>query len=70
MEQLYTINNVADLFQVTPKTIYKWMEEGRLEYVIVGSRRRIRQSNIDAFIKASTAQQKPPLSRSVGTETS
>lgn len=51
MEKLYTINEVRDLLGVTRTTLYEWMNSGQLKYVVVGSRRRIPQSDLDAFIK-------------------
>lgn len=54
MERYYSINEVAEMFGVTRKAVYDWMSEGRLEYVVVGARRRVKQSAIDTFIAAGT----------------
>jgi len=51
-ERFYTIPEAAAKLRVKRDAIYKWMREGRLEYVIVGSQRRITSSAIDAFVKA------------------
>lgn len=50
MEQFYTIEEVAEALKVTRAAIYKWMKEGKLEYVSVGSDRRIPQSALDTFL--------------------
>ncbi len=51
MEEYYTVDEVAKVLKVTRQTVYDWMRSGRLEYVIVGDRRRISQSALQAFIK-------------------
>lgn len=54
MEELFTPIEAAEYLKVTRAAIYKWIKEGRLEVVYVGSDRRITKSAIEAFIKAST----------------
>jgi len=51
-ETFYTIPEAAAKLRVKRDAIYKWMKEGRLEFVIVGSQRRITGSAIAAFVKA------------------
>lgn len=59
METLYTVQEAADYLKVRRPTMYKYMDRGvrgvKLAYINVGGTRRIRQSAIDEFIKASTA---------------
>ena len=50
-EEYYTIDEVAERLKVTRKTVYDWMRSGELAYVQVGSRRRITQSALRAFIR-------------------
>ncbi len=50
-ERFYTIDQVAELFNVTRAAVYKWMKSGELKYVVVGAHRRIPQSALNAFIK-------------------
>ena len=50
-ERFYTIDQVAELFNVTRAAVYKWMKAGELKYVVVGAHRRIPQSALNAFIK-------------------
>jgi len=51
-ETFYTIPEAAKKLRVTRAALYKWMKEGRLKFVLVGSERRITSSAIDAFVKA------------------
>ena len=51
VEQLYTIEEVSKLLKVSRKTLYAWMHAGELPYVVVGDRRRITQSALNALIK-------------------
>ena len=56
-KEFYTINEVRELFGVTRAAVYKWMESGRLPYVIVGDRRRITREALQAFIRPGTSQE-------------
>jgi len=51
-ERFYTIPEAAAKLRVTRAALYKWMKQGRLAFVLVGSERRITSSAIDAFVKA------------------
>jgi len=57
-EVYYTIPEVAKRLKVTPQAIYKWIREGRLAPVYVGSDRRITESAIIAFVRQSTDRQR------------
>lgn len=59
-ETFYTIPEAAAKLRVKRDAVYKWMREGKLEYVIVGSQRRITGSAITAFVKAGRID-KPDL---------
>jgi excisionase family DNA binding protein len=50
-ETFYTIPEAAAKLRVTRAALYKWMKQGRLGFVLVGSERRITSSTIDAFVK-------------------
>lgn len=56
-EKFYSVNDIAELFGVTRKAVYDWMGEegeGRLEYIVVGARRRVTQTALDSFIANRT----------------
>lgn len=50
-EQYYTVDQVAKRFQVTRAAVYKWMRQGKLDYVIVGEDRRITSTALKAFVR-------------------
>lgn len=52
IESLYTPNQLADLLQVTRRTIYVWIREKKLTAVRAGNRVRIHPEAVDAFLKA------------------
>ena len=53
-ERYYTINELTAMFGVTRTAVYDWMNAGKLDFVVVGARRRILQSHLDAFIQEAT----------------
>jgi excisionase family DNA binding protein len=53
-EELFTPLEVAERLKVTRQAVYRWMKDGKLDYVYVGSDRRITASALAGFIKAST----------------
>lgn len=50
-EEYFTVDEVAKRFKVTRKTVYDWMREGQLRYVLVGERRRIARSALVEFVR-------------------
>lgn len=56
MDEFFTPTEVADKFKVKRQTVYKWMKEGKLSYVFVGSDRRITKRAIDDFVRVSTEE--------------
>ena len=50
-ETLYTPNQVADLLQVTRRTIYVWIRKRKLAAVRAGNRVRIHPAAVEAFLK-------------------
>lgn len=51
-EEFFTPAEVAEKFKVTKQAVYKWMKEGKLDYEVVGSDRRITATAIAAFLRA------------------
>lgn len=60
MEPLYTIKEACRQLRTSPETLYRWMRDGELRYVLVGGQRRIRESDIQAFIKLPDQRQTEP----------
>jgi excisionase family DNA binding protein len=48
---VYTIQEVADMFRVTRKTIYQWINAGKLNIIKIERTIRIEQSEIDRIKK-------------------
>lgn len=55
MDKLLTVNEVAEILSVHPKSVYRWVYEGRLDSCKVGGRRRFAEENVKKFIKSGKA---------------
>lgn len=56
IEELLTVKEAARILKVTPKTLYKWGELGKIRLIkIAGTFTRVTQSDLAAFIAAATA---------------
>ncbi|KRT34311.1 helix-turn-helix domain-containing protein [Acetomicrobium hydrogeniformans] len=53
MEKLLTPNDVAEILSLSPVTIKKWLWQGKLKGIKVGSVWRIRESDLKAFLKTN-----------------
>ena len=52
-EQLWTIAEVAEYFQVSDRTVYRWLKAGLLPVLRLGpGTTRIRPQDLDAFVNA------------------
>ena len=60
-ERYYTINELTAMFGVTRTAVYDWMKAGKLDFVVVGTRRRVLQSHLDAFIQEGTQAAKAEM---------
>ena len=55
MEQLHTVNEVAVILRVHPKTIYRWIEAGTMRAVRIGTRAlRIKGSEVERRMEDAT----------------
>ncbi len=52
--EFYTVNQLADLFQVTPMTIYRMIKQGKLAYHSIGRVKRHSATPCAIAITAST----------------
>lgn len=50
-EKIYTLQEVAELFKVTQKTIRNYLKEEKLQGFKMGNRWRFTQSQVDQLIK-------------------
>jgi len=58
-EQIYTVEEVAHKLRVDVRTVREWIRRGDLVAMDVGREYRIRQSNLDDFIRRRESRQKP-----------
>ena len=59
-ERLLTVKQVAELLQLNPQTIKRWIAKGRLHGIWLGTDRagwRIRQSEVQALIEGGQQTQ-------------
>ena len=54
--QLLKVKQVAERLNVTPQTVYIWMDNGTLPYVTVGRTRRILEEDLEIIIKANRVE--------------
>jgi excisionase family DNA binding protein len=57
-QELYTIPEAAEKLRCTPAAIRKWIAQGKMDVVYVGSDRRITSAELDAFVQRSTEARK------------
>ncbi|MGH2613179.1 MAG: helix-turn-helix domain-containing protein [Rhabdochlamydiaceae bacterium] len=50
-EQYYSIEEVAKMIKVTYLTVYRWVQARKLKAHKAGKQYRIKQSDLDNFIK-------------------
>ena len=53
-DQLLMVNEVADYCHIHRARVYALMRSGALPYVLVGSRRRVRMSDLMAYLDAAS----------------
>lgn len=53
MEKLLTPKDAAEILSLSPVTIKKWLWQGKLKGIKVGSVWRIRESDLKAFLKTN-----------------
>jgi excisionase family DNA binding protein len=50
-EKLYTPEGAAEVLMVNPETVRLWLRTGKLKGVKVGRLWRVRESDLEAFLK-------------------
>lgn len=50
-EQYYTIEEVAKTLKVAYLTVYRWIQSGKLVAYKAGKQYRIKQADLDGFVK-------------------
>jgi excisionase family DNA binding protein len=49
---LYSTDEVAAFMNVTPRTVQRWIREGRLPAMIVGGTYRVKREDLQGFVKS------------------
>ena len=52
-ERFLTPEEVADMLRVSPRTVNRWLNQGKLPGVKIGSRWRIEREDFERFIQES-----------------
>lgn len=55
-DKLLTPEQIAERLQVVERTVYRWLNEGRLEGVKLGRLWRVREDDLEAFLQAASNQ--------------
>jgi excisionase family DNA binding protein len=58
MEDMLTLEEVAQRLKVSVKTIRRWLQQGRLTGIKMGKLWRIRETELEAFIERQTQQRR------------
>ena len=61
--KLYSRKEVADLLGVTTSSITKYINEGRLETVLIGRQKFVSEENLKSFIVPNSNSSKKPAER-------
>lgn len=59
--EIYTLNELEDLLQVTRRTLYNWIKGGKLKAFRVGKEWRVTREALDTFTKQGTEQTQLPF---------
>ena len=49
-KRVYTLKDMADMFNVSLRTIYNWMDQCRFGYVKVGSKTYVTEKQLEEFL--------------------
>ncbi len=50
MEQMLTVSEVASMLKVHPKSVYRWIYDGKLEKCMAGGRVRFTEKQVKDFL--------------------
>ncbi|WP_391558938.1 helix-turn-helix domain-containing protein [Robertmurraya sp.] len=55
-DKIFTPAQVADRLQVAEKTVYRWLDSGKLKGVKLGRLWRIREEKLEEFLQKNTPE--------------
>ena len=56
MDQLLTVEEIAEYLKLKPSTIYQWTHQGFIPHIKLGSRVRFRISQIEKWLESRTVK--------------
>ncbi len=54
--EIYTLKEIQELLQVTGRTLYSWIKDGKLKAFKVGREWRVTKEALEAFTQTGTEQ--------------
>lgn len=61
MEKIYTVPQVAEYLQISRSKMYDWLKKGKIPYILIGRNKRIRESDLQAWIEANMVNYEFPF---------
>jgi excisionase family DNA binding protein len=61
MEKIYTVPQVAEYLQISRSKMYDWVRKGKIPYILIGRNKRIRESDLQAWIDANLVNYEFPF---------
>ena len=54
--EVYTLEEISDLLQVTRRTLYNWIKGGKLKAFKIGKEWRVTKQELEAFTQIGTGE--------------
>lgn len=54
--EIYSLKEIQDLLQVSRRTLYNWIKDGKLQTFKAGREWRVTRQALDSFLEAGTEQ--------------
>ena len=63
--ELLTTDQIAEMFHVSTRTVFRWLASGELQAIRIGNVTRVRREDLDDFFQAhlTTTTKGPPIRR-------
>lgn len=52
--KVYSVNEVSEILQVTPRSVYRWIREQKMKASKIGRNWRVTHQDLKAFIEKGT----------------
>ena len=50
MKKIYTAKQIADIFQVSVETVWRWFRNGKLKYYVVSRKKMVSEEQLKEFM--------------------